>query len=945
MCRRSLFLSIIVIGLFSGVTWAEPIVVENFSFELPNAGKQTGFDNVPGWSTDSAVSDSGVETGYTPTEGEWTAFIMSGDPSVWQLTDHTIVQGDVFELKVDARITWQATTLQMILYYDDNGARISAASKEVTLVDAMEEYTLLFSSNDVPESAGHKIGIELVNSTSGDTWIGIDNVRLDLIGVGTPTFASVPNPANEQTEVPVDIILNWSPGELADMHDVYLGTNFDDVNDATPTEDPAGVYLGQFDPNFYPDMGTLRLEYDQTYYWRVDEVNAPPDNSVFKGDIWSFTIEPYAITIPGESITATASSQIENQGPEQTVNNSGLDVNDLHSKETDNMWISAESESGPAWIQYEFDKAYKLLEMLVWNYNGASILYVFGFKDVTVEYSTDGANWTQLSGISEFVPASGLDNYAANTIVSFEDAAAKYVKITATSNWSGGIFEQFGLSEVRFKAIPVSAREPSPESEATDVAVDATLSWRSGREAADHNVYISADELAVTDGTAPVITVNQTSYSPVLDLGSTYYWRVDEVNNAETPTTWQSNIWSFTTLEYLVVDDFESYNDIDTGEEGSNLVYLTWVDGFDNPTINGSTIGYAEAFQPTMESGIVHSGDQSVPLTYDNSVASLSEVTVSLADLEIGRDWTKGGTQTLVLWFFGDPNNSATEQMYLKISNNKVIYDGDSGNVTKRRWTQWNIDLASLGINLSNVTTFIVGFERTGATGGSGTVFIDDIRLYRSAPPVPIAVDPGTDALVAYYTFENNTEDSSGNGHHGTINGGPTYVQSQAGYGMAIQLDGVDDYVDCGNSSSFDITEEITLSAWVNTGDAGNGEHNPFVGKGDQSYAIKHDDGNSMEFFIYDDDWQTLDSSVDDSFNGEWHHVAGTYDGTQLRLYVDGGLADSADYIGSIATTTYSVNIGRNSQNTDRLYEGAIDDVRIYNRALSAGEILYLADN
>ena len=72
MCRRSLFLSIIVIGLFSGVTWAEPIVVENFSFELPNAGKQTGFDNVPGWSTDSAVSDSGVETGYTPTEGEWT---------------------------------------------------------------------------------------------------------------------------------------------------------------------------------------------------------------------------------------------------------------------------------------------------------------------------------------------------------------------------------------------------------------------------------------------------------------------------------------------------------------------------------------------------------------------------------------------------------------------------------------------------------------------------------------------------------------------------------------------------------------------------------------------------------------------------------------------------------------------------------------------------------
>ena len=84
---------------------------------------------------------------------------------------------------------------------------------------------------------------------------------------------------------------------------------------------------------------------------------------------------------------------------------------------------------------------------------------------------------------------------------------------------------------------------------------------------------------------------------------------------------------------------------------------------------------------------------------------------------------------------------------------------------------------------------------------------------------------------------------------------------------------------------------------------------------------------------------------MDDSFNGEWHHIAGTYDGNQLRLYVDGGLVDSEDYLGSINSTTNPVNIGRNSQQTTRLYEGAIDDVKIYNRALSAGEILYLADN
>jgi hypothetical protein len=113
-----------------------------------------------------------------PTDGDWTAFLMSGDPSVWQLTDHTIADGDVLELKVDARITWAATTLQMILYYDDNGTRVPLVTNEVALTDDMQEYTLSFSAADVPESVGHQIGIEFANVSSGDTWIGIDNVRL-----------------------------------------------------------------------------------------------------------------------------------------------------------------------------------------------------------------------------------------------------------------------------------------------------------------------------------------------------------------------------------------------------------------------------------------------------------------------------------------------------------------------------------------------------------------------------------------------------------------------------------------------------------------------------------------------------------------------------------------------------------------------------------------------
>jgi hypothetical protein len=165
-----------------GTVLAEPITVENSSFELPGTSKQKSWENVPGWNSDTVAADSGVETGYTPTEGDWTAFLMRADPSVYQLTDHTIAAGEIFTLTVDARITWLATHLQMDLYYDDGGNRMQAATDTVALGDAMAEYSLVFAADDVPASIGHGIGIEFNNVTAEDgSWLGLDNVRLDVV--------------------------------------------------------------------------------------------------------------------------------------------------------------------------------------------------------------------------------------------------------------------------------------------------------------------------------------------------------------------------------------------------------------------------------------------------------------------------------------------------------------------------------------------------------------------------------------------------------------------------------------------------------------------------------------------------------------------------------------------------------------------------------------------
>jgi len=505
-----------------------------------------------------------------------------------------------------------------------------------------------------PFYMGGRSGSDLFDGTLDDVRVysrALTAEEIQMIMRGPLGPASHPNPADMATDVPRDVILSWTPGEFASPvngHKVYLSENFSDVNDRV-----GGITQ---DANSYAPPQRLNLE--TTYYWCVDEVNAPPDFTIFEGDVWSFTVEPFAYTIAGTSITVTASSQFnEKQGPEKTINGSGLDDNDLHSTEDEDTWLSSMTGPQPTWIQYEFDRVYKLHQMWVWNYNTPVEPAIgFGIKDATIEYSTDGANWATLGTTHEFARAPGTDGYAYNTTVDLSGVPAKYVKITANSNW-GGLLPQYGLSEVRFLHISVVAREPDPASGATDVpvatigqAIDVTLSFRAGREAASHNVYLSIDEQAVIDETISAVSVpvgrSYTSYNAgSLELDQTYYWKVNEVNEAETPTTWQGDVWNFSTQKYLVVDDFEDYNDFEP-----DRVFDTWIDGWGVPE-NGSQVGYD--MPPFVEETIVYGGDQSMPFSYDNTGGvAYSEAESTFA---IPQDWTVRGVKALTLWFRGNP--------------------------------------------------------------------------------------------------------------------------------------------------------------------------------------------------------------------------------------------------------------------------------------------------
>ncbi len=742
-----------------------------------------------------------------------------------------------------------------------------------------------------------------------------------------PGPATSPVPAKDATDVPRDVTLSWQAGPYAATHDVYLGTTFADVNTASIAS-PPGILAsaGQTATTFTPG----RLELGQTYYWRVDEVNKAPDKTVFKGDVWSFTTEPVGYLLARTSITATASSvNSADMGPEKTIDGSGLSASGQHSIDPTTMWLSSKAGPQPAWIQYAFDKTYKLDQMQVWNSNQLlEPTLGFGAKSVTVEYSSDGTQWIALPE-SEFAQAPGMATYAAPTTVNFGGTVAKYVKLTINSNW-GGLLPQYGLSEVQFFHVPVSARQPVPVSGATGVDPRSLLSWRAGREAAKHQVYVSTDANQVRNGTAPVNTVPGTSFdaSAVLLLGQTYYWKVNEVNDAMKPAVWAGDVCSFSTAAALVVDDMESYND--AADKGTRI-YETWADGFGTKT-NGSQVGYDKASFAEQE--IVHGGKQSMPLRYNNSTASSSEATRTFSSPQ---DWTLFGVKSLSLWFYGDPNGSG--KLYLRINNTKVAYDGPAANITKPQWQVWNVDLSAVAGTLSKVTTLVIGVE---GAGTSGILYIDDIRLYPKTPQFIVPVQPDKAGLIAYYPFDGNVKDSSGKGNDGTLVREPKWVPGKTG--QAMDLDGMRDFVEVPDSASLDIADAITMAAWLNP--RSTGDHRWVLAKSawgaTETYGLGVTNAGGIECGVSINNAWTFRQTAATIGNGTWSHVVGQYSPPFIRVFINGKLSQEWN-VGTSKINTNSHNLFIGKQTGNQFYGGSIDDLRFYNRALSPEEILGLA--
>jgi len=279
---------------------------------------------------------------------------------------------------------------------------------------------------------------------------------------------------------------------------------------------------------------------------------------------------------------------------------------------------------------------------------------------------------------------------------------------------------------------PGAAASLSPANGAVDVQINSTLSWIPAATAVSHDVYFGTDKDAVRNATtaSPEFKGNKASGSENYDPGklawdSDCYWRVDAVYNTGAV---KGLVWNFATADFLLVDDFESYNDIDPPDPNGNRIFDNWIDGF-GTTDNGALVG--NDLPPYAEQTIVHSGAQAMIYRYDNNLKT-SEATLTLV---YPRDWTEEGVTKLSLWFRGASANSA-ERMFVALNGTAVVYHDNPAATQKGGWNRWVIDLqafADQGVNLAGVNTITVGVgtKNSPAAGGTGTIYIDDIRLYR----------------------------------------------------------------------------------------------------------------------------------------------------------------------------------------------------------------------
>ena len=572
----------------------------------------------------------------------------------------------------------------------------------------------------------------------------LSDVEVGFAMTGEPNpYAYSPEPADDIILEATWATLNWSPGDLADSHDVYLGDNFDDVNNGTRNSE---VYRSNHATTFYI-AGIPGFAYPDgfvpgtTYYWRIDEVRDTHPDSPWKGNIWSFSVPPKTAWKPNP---ADGAKFVD---PDVTLNWTqgwgGLmhtiyfsdDYETVKNATGGTPQIQKSYDPGPLelgktyyWRVDEFDSA-DTHTGNVWSFTittptgGLKGVY-YSNRDLVGEPvlvrtdpginfdwgvdspdpNTVSANEFSVRWIGELEVAFSepytfyphvdngvrlwindqqlVDGWENPAVFEYKSVGIDLIgskrypimmeyherdgTALAQLSWESPSTEKQIIPQAAFSP-PMRASSPKPPNGAIDVKTNPILTWITGDYVDSHEVFLGIDENVVknADTTSPEykgtkILGDENCDPGKLTWATTYYWRIDEVNSVHSDSPWVGNIWSFTTGDFLVVDDFEDY------DADENQIWYSWHDGlgYGSPGTEdysaGNGTGSAVGDETTLsytEEAIVNGGNQSMPLSYDNNKQGFAKYSEVELTLSYPRDWTEEGVSELSIWFRGRPGS------------------------------------------------------------------------------------------------------------------------------------------------------------------------------------------------------------------------------------------------------------------------------------------------
>jgi len=447
-----------------------------------------------------------------------------------------------------------------------------------------------------------------------------------------PRKAYSPNPRDGARFVDTNSSLSWSLGRDAKLHIVYFGDSFDDVNSAADG-------LSQTSTSFNPGS----LEEAKVYYWRVDEFDG---FTTHRGDVWSFmTVSPGGGVRGMYYRTGDLSGEAVINRVDPEINFDWADGSPDSSLQADSFSVRWTGE-----LEVEFSETYTFYA----NTDDGVRLWIN--DELVIDRWVDRRAPTEAKGTVDLI-----GGQRCPIVMEYYESGGNAV---AQLFWENSSTDKQIIPQAAL-LLPVRASGPNPRNGATGTRTVPTLTWNSGDNAASHEVYFGTDADAVMNATQAspeykgAKALGDESYDPgELAWYTSYYWRIDEANSTSSDSPWIGNIWTFKTGDFLVVDNFETY------DSGDNQIWYAWHDGLGYGALGttdffggngtGSAVGDETTASYTEET-IVHGGRQSMPFFYDNNKPLFAMYSETEFTLTASRDWTEEGVAELSIWFRGNP--------------------------------------------------------------------------------------------------------------------------------------------------------------------------------------------------------------------------------------------------------------------------------------------------